>query len=123
MRVSLKSIKPYSKELSEFLLNVGYETIEEFMNKYPLVDTEHINNYGKETVFNAMVRIYGYLNIDIYEFDMLSDEVRALAYWLGKQNTNDTKYLIDKLGLDANFMTLDVTLFNLYDELENALGR
>ena len=123
MRVSLKSIKPYSKELSEFLLNVGYETIEEFMNKYPLVDTEHINNYDKGTIFNAMVRIYGYLNIDIYEFDMLSDEVRALAYWLGKQNTNDTKYLIDKLGLDANFMTLDVTLFNLYDELENALGR
>lgn len=123
MRVNLKSIKPYSKELSEFLLNVGYETIEEFMNKYPLVDTEHINNYDKGTIFNAMVRIYGCLNIDIYEFDMLSDEVRALAYWLGKQNTDDTKYMINKFCLDVNFMTLDVALFNLYDELENALGR
>ena len=120
MRVNLETIRPWKDELVEFLVKIDYETIEEFMNKYPLV-TEYIDNYDKDSLYNATVVILGNLLLDVYEFDMFPDEVKCLAYWLGQQNENDTKYLIEKFNLDINFMTLDVTLYNLYDILQNIL--
>ena len=120
MRVNLETIRPWKEELVEFLVKIDYETIEEFMNKYPLV-TDYIDNYDKDSLYNATVVILGNLLLDVYEFDMFPDEVKCLAYWLGQQNENDTKYLIEKFNLDINFMTLDVTLYNLYDILQNIL--
>lgn len=120
MRVNLETLRPWKEELVEFLVKIDYETIEEFMNKYPLT-TEYIDNYDKDSLYNATVVILGNLLLDVYEFDMFPDEVKCLAYWLGQQNENDTKYLIEKFNLDINFMTLDVTLCNLYDILQNIL--
>lgn len=110
MRVNLETLRPWKEELVEFLVKIDYETIEEF-----------IDNYDKESIYNATVVILGNLMLDVYEFDMFSDEVKCLAYWLGQQNENDTKYLIEKFNLDINFMTLEVTLCNLYDILQNIL--
>ena len=120
MRVNLETIRPWKEELVEFLVKIDYETIEVFMNKYSLV-TDYIDNYDKDSLYNATVVILGNLLLDVYEFDMFPDEVKCLAYWLGQQNENDTKYLIEKFNLDINFMTLDVTLYNLYDILQNIL--
>ena len=130
MRVNLETIRPWKEELVEFLVKIDYETVEEFMNKYPLTTefrnkyplvTEYVDDYDKESIYNATVVILGNLMLDVYEFDMFPDEVKCLAYWLGQQNENDTKYLIEKFNLDINFMTLEVTLCNLYDILQNIL--